>query len=151
MCLTACNVSHGDGLAPARWRLRLEKRRLDLDLVVVCTHGAGCGLECAGACPVGAISRGAADAVVVDRDACTACGACNDACPYHVIWYDDEGKAGKCDLCGGDPHCAKYCLLQAIDHREATPKDFERMRGGGGDSGDSGGSGGSGGIGGAGL
>jgi len=128
VCLTACNVSHGDGLDPSRWRLRLEKRRLDLDLVVVCTHGAGCDLECAGACPAGAIARGAAGAVVVDRGLCTACGACNGACPYHVIRYDGEGKALKCDLCGGDPHCAWYCLLQAIEHREATDADFARVR-----------------------
>jgi len=126
VCLTACNVAHGDGLDPSLWRLRLEKRRLDLDLVVVCTHGASCGLECAEACPAGAIARGADGAVVVDRDACTACGACNGACPYHVIRYDRGGKAVKCDLCGGDPHCAKYCILQAIEHREPSPGDFAR-------------------------
>jgi len=124
----ACNVAHGDGLHPARARLRLEKRRLDLDLVVVCTHGAGCALECVAACQVGAISRGADGTVTIDRTRCNACGSCNPACPYHVIWYDDDGKAGKCDLCGGDPACARYCILQAIEVREAAPEDFAPIR-----------------------
>lgn len=124
----ACNVAHGDGLAPARARLRLEKRSLVLDLVVVCAHGAGCELECMEACPVGAISLGASGAIVIDERTCTMCGSCGPACPYDIIWYDSVGKAHKCDLCGGEPSCARYCLLGALEHREATEADFEPVR-----------------------
>jgi carbon-monoxide dehydrogenase iron sulfur subunit len=127
-CLMACNVSHGDGLHPARTRLRLEKRRLDLDLVVVCTHGAGCALECVRACPTRAIVQLPDGTVTVHREGCIGCGSCGPACPYRVIWFDEGAKAGKCDLCGGDPACARYCLLGAIEHREAKQGDFDRVR-----------------------
>ena len=104
LCVMACNVAHKTGLTPARSNLRLEKRCIDLDLVVVCTHGEGCELEC------------------------IACGSCSKACPFHIIWYDEGDKAFKCDLCEGDPACVKYCKLEAIEYRDATWNDFEAIR-----------------------
>ena len=128
LCVMACNVAHRTGLTPARANLRLEKRCIDLDLVVVCSHGEGCELECIEACPADAIKLSRTGAILIDYDDCIACGSCNRACPFHVIWYDEGGKAFKCDLCGGDPACVRHCLVEAIEYRDATWKDFDLIR-----------------------
>ena len=128
LCVMACNVAHRTGLTPARANLRLEKRCIDLDLVVVCSHGEGCELECIEACPADAIKLSRTGAILIDYDECIACGSCKRACPFHVIWYDEGGKAFKCDLCGGDPACVRHCLVEAIEYRDATWKDFDLIR-----------------------
>ena len=61
------------------------------------------------ACPV--------DAIVVNKltgskdvleDVCVGCKVCTIACPFGTVNYNaDTGKVMKCDLCGGDPACAK--------------------------------------------
>jgi Fe-S-cluster-containing hydrogenase component 2 len=128
LCVMACNVAHGTGLSPARANLRLEKRCLDLDLVVVCTHGEGCELECIEACPADAIHVDARGAILIEYQKCISCGSCGRACPFRVIWSDEGDKAFKCDLCAGDPACVRFCMLDAIEYREATWKDFELIR-----------------------
>lgn len=128
LCVMACTVTHGQGLTPARANLRLEKRCIDLDLVVVCSHGEGCELECIESCPADAIAVASTGAILIDNNACIACGSCGRACPFHVIWFDEGEKAWKCDLCEGEPACVKYCKLEAIEYRDATWKDFELIR-----------------------
>jgi len=37
------------------------------------------------------------------------------ACPWNMIVYNEEADTySKCDLCGGDPQCVKYCPADAI-------------------------------------
>jgi len=78
--------------------------------------------SCIKACPIGAISKGAAGAVVIDRAKCDLCGACAEACLYDAmqmvgremsvegvlaevekdkIFYEQSG--GGVTLSGGDP------------------------------------------------
>jgi Fe-S-cluster-containing hydrogenase component 2 len=77
---------------------------------------------CMEACPAGAISRNEQDVVVVDREACTACGECAAACPYGMIELDDGGLAYKCDYCGGDPACVRECYPGALIFVAADPE-----------------------------
>ena len=43
------------------------------------------------------------------------CKMCVNACPLGNISYSPIiQKVFKCDLCGGDPWCAKYCPTGAI-------------------------------------
>jgi carbon-monoxide dehydrogenase iron sulfur subunit len=69
---------------------------------------------CVDACPVEAIrySKGKGIFEVVDAE-CTACGACAEACPYEGIVMTSD-TALKCNLCDGDPLCAKFCYSGAI-------------------------------------
>ena len=42
-------------------------------------------------------------------------------CPFGNITYDEqEAKIIKCDLCGGDPACAKFCPSGAVAFEEVT-------------------------------
>jgi len=67
---------------------------------------------CVEACPVEALRVDEeTKAVLVDRERCTGCGACIEACPGQVPFlHPGDGKAVICDLCGGDPECVKVCV-----------------------------------------
>jgi Fe-S-cluster-containing hydrogenase component 2 len=53
---------------------------------------------------------------------------CLLACPYGVIRFDVAAPvARKCDLCGGDPSCVKYCISGALQYVEAE-EAFEFRR-----------------------
>jgi Pyruvate/2-oxoacid:ferredoxin oxidoreductase delta subunit len=62
---------------------------------------------------------------VVDPDACTGCGTCEDRCPTEAIVVNDEGKAqvteGYCFGCGV---CARFCPEDAISLKEGLRKVF---------------------------
>lgn len=69
---------------------------------------------CMQACPVTAIQE--RDAIVeLDREKCSGCGLCVEACPYQAIWIDpQDDRARKCNLCHGSPECVQYCPKTAI-------------------------------------
>jgi len=49
-------------------------------------------------------------AVLVDKEKCTACGLCIDACPGRVPHiHPTDNYAIICDLCEGAPKCVKVC------------------------------------------
>jgi Fe-S-cluster-containing dehydrogenase component len=65
---------------------------------------------------VEAITRDSKGLVLIDRDTCTGCRACVEACPFGAIWMQEEGSdfAYKCDFCGGTPACVKECVTGAL-------------------------------------
>jgi len=77
---------------------------------------------CLDACSVGAITKREDGIVVLNRDDCTGCRACIDACLYDAIDFDAAaGLAVKCNLChhridaGLFPACAdNVCLAHCI-------------------------------------
>jgi heterodisulfide reductase subunit A len=55
---------------------------------------------------------------------CVLCGLCArvcdlvGACPFgNVLWDEGAHLAEKCDLCGGQPWCVKFCPTGAITFR----------------------------------
>jgi NAD-dependent dihydropyrimidine dehydrogenase PreA subunit len=65
--------------------IKIEKsyRRYIIMAYKITDDCISCG-ACAGECPVGAISEGAAH-FEIDADACLDCGACEATCPTNAI------------------------------------------------------------------
>ena len=87
-----------------------------------CLHCVAPG--CAAVCPEEAISKRESDGrVTVDRELCTGCGACLDACPYGVPQFGPAGIMEKCDLCQDQPGqefgppCVATCPGDALSLR----------------------------------
>ncbi len=79
---------------------------------------------CLEICPAGAISRHPeSGAVVIDPARCAGCKMCMLACPSGSIHFDAQERVSrKCDLCGGEPTCVKFCIsgaLQFVEEEEA--------------------------------
>lgn len=78
------------------------------------------------ACPVNAIAMNpdTKAKVVLDR-VCVGCSLCVIACPFGTIFYNpDTKKALKCNLCDGDPACARACPTGAIEFAEMDGTDW---------------------------
>jgi Fe-S-cluster-containing hydrogenase component 2 len=75
---------------------------------------------CMTACPVNAISLDVATgAKVVIDGLCVGCHLCTIACPFGTVFsLPQSDKASKCNLCGGEPACAKSCPTDAIQYVE---------------------------------
>lgn len=110
-CETACKNWRGVETG-VRWR-RVQNLWSGRYPQVKCTSVSVACLHCvepacAEACPEGAIAKRAEDGLVaVDREKCTGCRLCLDACPFHVPQFGASGIMEKCDLCQGriEPDC----------------------------------------------
>jgi Fe-S-cluster-containing dehydrogenase component len=85
---------------------------------------------CMDSCPVNAISRNdETRALEVDQDTCVGCRVCTMACPIGGINIDPvTNTASKCDLCGGDPECVKFCAPEAIKYVSKDLMDLQLKR-----------------------
>lgn len=135
LCTVACKDEHvGNGYSPWTgpqpetghfWvgvksieRGQLPRVRMTY-LPVFCQH---CGnAACIKVCPEGAIRRREDGLVWIDEQTCTGCGLCQQACPYDVIYMNQElGVAQKCTGCahrvdeGALPRCVEICPHNAI-------------------------------------
>ncbi len=78
---------------------------------------------CIEACPVeGALYKREDGMVIIDTQKCTGCRLCVDACPYDVIFFNEDlNLAQKCTGCAhllddgwAEPRCADACPTNAI-------------------------------------
>lgn len=85
---------------------------------VICQHCLD--PACMDVCPARAIYRDReTGAVIIDQSICVGCKLCVMACPIGIPWVDMKtSKVMKCDLCGGDPQCVKYCGFGALEFLE---------------------------------
>jgi carbon-monoxide dehydrogenase iron sulfur subunit len=110
MCVLMCSIRKTGIANPLLARLSVALSEGDTaHKVRVCRHCVD--IPCREACPVPdamCVDEGTG-AVLVDDALCTGCLACVDACPYEAIRVGPNGEILKCDLCGGDPTCVRYC------------------------------------------
>ncbi len=124
-CMLVCANRAAGGYNPRAARLKvLSKNENLVNRPVLCTQCEN--PFCLNACPFEAISRNPETGVVlVDKDTCTGCGICVEACPDRMIRIGPDKKADKCDMCSGDPLCVKYCVpraLQLVEKKGAVIK-----------------------------
>lgn len=122
-CAAACIDAHcqdeADGAVSMRRikKVTIEEEQFQKNICTGCLH---CGL-CIRQCSEGALYRDdESGLVLLNRELCTGCGKCGDVCPEHVIFFDKDHKAVKCDGCigyrkeGRIPACVKACGIHAL-------------------------------------
>lgn len=128
-CEMACSLIHDGKCGPELSRVRVVKWEAQgISVPVTC---AGCTKPyCMLVCPVGAISEKAeTGALVVDESKCIGCRACTMACPFgHAGFHLEKKKAIKCDLCDGDPACARFCPSGAISYASVSQSLMNKRR-----------------------
>ena len=122
-CQLMCSLQNTGAFNPRKSRIKVVPLSLGITIPVTCQQCEDAW--CRRACPEEAIVPDATlNVLVVDEKKCTGCAACVGACPFGIMGYDPEKKkAIKCDLCGGDPACVKYCpskVLAAAGPRESA-------------------------------
>jgi tetrathionate reductase subunit B len=151
LCVIACKDEHV-GSAYSPWtspqpqtghfwirvksmeRGRIPRVRMTY-LPLLCQHCTNA--PCMKACGEDAIKRRDDGLVWIDPRACTGCGLCKEACPYDVIYMNDELEiAQKCTGCahrveqGLLPRCADICPHDAIvfgDEPDGAPGPGEEL------------------------
>ena len=77
--------------------------------------------ECLLVCPTNALHVDATTgARVIDEKTCNGCQLCIKACvftPPRIRFNARTNVCFKCDLCGGDPQCVKFCPTGAIAYK----------------------------------
>jgi carbon-monoxide dehydrogenase iron sulfur subunit len=125
ICEMICSFD-GTTFNPNQSKIKiLKNEELGIDLPVLCQH---CQEPiCVDICPIGAIKKNIDGIAKIDYDTCRGCKACVIVCPYGAI-RDVGGKMLKCDLCDGDPRCAKWCPTQAIRVVKDTSSEMARSK-----------------------
>jgi len=123
MCEVACSLHHEGRIWPEASRVRVFALVPGTDFPHLCCQCDD--YPCVNACPIkGAISIDKrTEAVVVNKELCTGCGACIRACPGRVPHrHPREKHVLICDLCWGDPECVKVCTEAGYDALRLVPK-----------------------------
>jgi Fe-S-cluster-containing hydrogenase component 2 len=111
-----------DGVSnPSRSRIKVMKWESEgLYIPMACQQCDDA--PCMNVCPVKAISRDEdIGFVTVDYDLCIGCRSCVAVCPFGAMNYNViDKKVFKCDLCGGDPQCVRFCEEKAVDYVDAS-------------------------------
>jgi len=143
VCEMVCSLKHYGEANPARSLVKvLRYERMGEYLIPIPMICQQCEAPmCAAVCPVKAISKDTkTGAYIVDDKKCLGCRLCVAACPIGAIEVDTVQKvAVKCDLCGNDPTCVKFCTQEAIrfvpkeevgweKRKKAAEKLSERLR-----------------------
>jgi Fe-S-cluster-containing dehydrogenase component len=92
---------------------------------VLCMHCENA--PCIPGCPEHAIDRRADGIVLIDPQKCNGCKDCLQACPYGVIYFNEElNLCQKCTLCAhlldqgwDEPRCVTACPTEALIFGEA--------------------------------
>jgi Fe-S-cluster-containing hydrogenase component 2 len=122
-CEIVCSLSHDGICQPTLARLHTTYDPLHtmgkiVSMAFACKQ---CNMaDCYLACEYDAlILDKKTGARIIDASKCQACGECFEACPWDMVVHNEtKDTYSKCDLCGGDPQCVKYCPAEALQFVE---------------------------------
>ena len=125
-CETRCSFKHFRVINPARSRIRVVKlEEVGINVAIVCHQCEDA--PCMAVCPTKAIrADGNTDARIIDENRCIGCAACADVCPFGAIGITPDKQLIKCNLCEGDPECAKYCETSALTYTRAEKAKVDK-------------------------
>lgn len=129
LCVMICPFTHFEEFNPAKARRKLIRIPREGIIIPDACYQCVSPAPCEEACPVDAIVRNeATGALAIDYNLCNNCESCISACPYDNIMQDPEtGAILKCDFCGGDPECVKYCAYDVLRFVDADEHALARQ------------------------
>ncbi len=116
LCELVCSVMHEGVSNPAKSRIQVVKWEEEGRYIpVICQQCEDA--PCQNVCPVRAISRDKdVGFLKVRYEVCIGCRSCVNICPFGAMNYSpDIRRVFKCDLCGGEPQCVRFCDVKAVD------------------------------------
>ncbi|WP_133628875.1 4Fe-4S dicluster domain-containing protein [Fonticella tunisiensis] len=127
-CEVACSFRKTDSFNPQNSAVTVyQYDEAAISIPVMCMQCED--PKCMKVCTTGAIYKDENDTVLIDRKKCIGCKLCIIACHFGNISYNYEQKTlVKCDLCGGDPQCAKLCPSGTIQFKEATSAQLSKKK-----------------------
>lgn len=128
-CEMACSLSQTGVCNPASSRRRTV--HFDEEILDVPMQCQQCeDPACMNICPTQAIYvEDETGAKVINQTKCIGCRMCMIACPFGAVSMDPlSNKVAKCDLCAGEPSCAKFCPTGAIEYVTADIYGLMRQK-----------------------
>ena len=128
-CEVACSMRHDGNCGTEYSRVKIQAwGEISVYVPVVCQHCED--PPCEIACPTKARKRvEETGAMVTDADLCVGCRSCIYACPFGApSLHPVRKRIITCDLCDGDPDCAKVWTAEAIRYIEPGKNALKKKR-----------------------
>jgi Fe-S-cluster-containing dehydrogenase component len=140
-CMTACSTYNNGATSLSKSRIHIARHEghalavkgHEDDLIFESVTCQQCDHPyCMYLCPALAMERSdVTGALIINHDKCVGCRMCMVGCPFGALLYDQDRKQiVKCELCGGDPQCVKFCAsgaLQFVPKRLAHLPRMDRL------------------------
>jgi len=130
-CELLCSLRHEHVSSPELSRIKVVRLPLG-NLPDVTAEPVFCRRckQCVKACRVGALVFSKDRwRIEFDRDKCIGCAECIEVCPFGAIrMHPEEGIPLICDLCDGEPVCAKFCPTGTLVFTEESVYSYKKAR-----------------------
>lgn len=127
-CELACSFNHPVDGKPGLSRIFvIPTEHKELWVPVTCLQCDD--PACVKSCLVDALRRNEkTGAIELNQDKCVKCMACVAACPFGCSVIDAvHNIVVKCDLCSGDPACARFCPSKALEYKDVSERPTKKV------------------------